>query len=466
MKKILFVQVILFVSCLQMYSQTKLAEIFGDSMVLQQNSDVAVWGIDKPNTTISIQSSWGQIAKTTSDSKGHWQLKIKTIKAGGPYLLNVTGSQKIVLKDVLLGEVWLCSGQSNMQMPMKGFAGQPINNSNDFILKSANSQLRYFNVKRQLGVEPINKIAGGKWEIASPATTPNVSAVAYFYGKMLQETLKVPVGLICSSWGGTPAEGWTSKETLASNFPDMNLAVTKENLNQGSPSGLYNGMIHPLVPFGIKGVIWYQGENNKNRYQNYEKLFSAMIGNWRTVFQQADMPFYFVQIAPYIYSKEINSAFLRETQLKTMLNTKNTGMVVTLDVGEEYSIHPAEKQKVGERLAYWSLAKTYKIEGIEFSGPVYKSMEVKDAKVYLTFDFAKNGVFSPSRTVDNFEIAGEDKVFYPAKAKINKGELEVWNDTITKPVAVRYGWNNFLTASLFNTAGLPASSFRTDNWDK
>ena len=467
MKKNKFVTFLFFVACLTMTAQTKLADIFGNHMVLQRESDVAVWGTDKPNAIINIEGSWGQKAKTTTDNNGHWQTKIKTTVAGGPYKLIVLGSKKVVLGDVLLGEVWLCSGQSNMEMPLRGFQGQPVNGNNDFILKSTNSQLRFFAVKRQLALTPQENLAGGDWEISPPATAPDCSAVAYFYGKMLQETLQVPVGLITSSWGGTVAQAWTSPETLRKDFPEFNLtANTKENLNQNTPTALYNGMIHPLIPFGIKGVIWYQGEGNRSKPEQYARLFPALITNWRADFKQGDFPFYFVQIAPFVYSKNENASFLRETQLKTMLTTKNTGMAVTMDIGEEYSIHPAEKQKVGERLGYWALAKTYEIKGIQYSGPIYKSMEVKESKALLSFEYAPSGLFSKDKKIEGFEIAGEDKVFYPASVKIVKGQLEVWNDIVLKPVAVRYGWLNYIQGSLFNTFGLPASSFRTDTWDK
>ncbi|WPR71381.1 sialate O-acetylesterase [Flavobacterium sp. NG2] len=448
-----------------MTAQTKLASIFNNHMVLQRETEVAIWGNDKPNTVITIEGSWGHKAKTVTDNKGNWQTKIKTTSAGGPYSLKVVGSQKVVLEDILLGEVWLCSGQSNMEMPLKGFIGQPINKSNESIMKSENAQLRFFKVKRQTALSPQENLAAGNWEISSRTTAADCSAVAYFYGKMLQETLKIPVGLITSSWGGTVAQAWMSPPSLRKDFPEFDLgALTQEKLNQNSPSALYNGMIHPLVPFGIKGVIWYQGESNKSNPEQYAKLFPALIANWREDFKQGDFPFYFVQIAPFVYSKKENAAFLREAQLKTMQTTKNTGMAVTLDIGEEFSIHPAEKEKVGERLAYWALAKTYGMSGIEFSGPVYKSMEVNGNKATLSFDYTPLGVFS--KNPQDFEIAAEDKIFYPATVKITKGKLEVWNDTVAKPVAVRYAWKNFVEGSLFNTAGFPASSFRTDNWEK
>ncbi|GAL81959.1 sialic acid-specific 9-O-acetylesterase [Algibacter lectus] len=439
--------------------------MFQNHMVLQRNQPIAVFGTAASEKTIDV--TFKDKIYSTKVENGYWKLFLDESEAGGPYELTIKGKNKIVLSDVLVGgEVWLCSGgQSNMEMPVKGNVGQPINGSNLVILKSKNDQLRFFKVDKKASVAPLST-CGGEWQLAEPKTVKNFSATAYFYGKMLQETLNVPIGLICSSWGGTPAEAWTPKEIIDKNFSGFDKWNKDDSKLQKKPSMLYNGMIHPLKPFTFKGVIWYQGEANKTYHENYTDLFSSMIKSWRTEWNQGEFPFYFVQIAPLSWGGGDNQAFLREKQLKTMLEVPNTGMAVTLDIGEKECIHPAEKQKVGERLAYWALAKDYGFTDIEFSGPVYKSMSVKEKKVTIQFDYAPLGVVSYGKEINSFKVAGEDKVFYEAEGQVIKGQLVVWSDKVPKPVAVRYGWEAWVKGSLFNTAGLPASSFRTDNWEE
>jgi len=283
---------------------------------------------------------------------------------------------------------------------------------------------------------------------------------------MLQEGLDVRVGLISSRAGGTAAEAWTNKKTLNEGFPVFNSKINKtSNYGRSTPTALYNAMIHPLIPFAIKGVIWYQGETNRKNPEQYAKLLPALIKSWREDWGLGEFPFYFVQIAPFEYG-ETNSAFLREAQLKTMLSTPNTGMAVTLDIGDEFCIHPPIKKEVGERLGYWALAKTYGMKGIQFSGPVYKSMMIQKDSVYLNFDDASDGLCSFDKQLKDFTIAGSDKIFRKANATINKGRLVVWSDSVVSPIAVRYAWKNYVQGSLYNVAGLPASSFRTDDWNE
>ncbi|MBD1424189.1 sialate O-acetylesterase [Sphingobacterium arenae] len=445
-------------------AQTKLNSLFGDHMVLQQHADVAIWGTDKPHTAIKIEASWGEQASVTTNADGTWKTTIKTIAGGGPYTLQVQGSRSISLKDVLLGEVWLCSGQSNMEMPLAGFAGQPVIGANELILNSENENLRLFHVKRNSSAIPLDTCTG-IWKNADPGNVAKFSAVAYMYGKILQEKLKIPVGIICSSVGGTRVEAWTNKETLTSNGFDYASIKEPANITVNSPSALFNAMIHPLIPYGIKGAIWYQGESNRNKAELYQTYFQAMISSWRKEWRQGDFPFYFVQIAPFNYGNGVNAAFLREAQLKTWQNTPNTGMAVTMDIGEENCIHPAHKQEVSQRLAYWALADTYGYKGIQYSGPIYKSMDVVGNKAKIHFDYAPGGVCSFNKELKHFEIAGEDQVFHPAVANIQKGSLTVYSEVVSKPVAVRYAWKSYADGSLFNVFGLPASSFRTDNWN-
>ena len=443
-------------------AQTKLANIFGDKMVLQRNAEVNIWGIDEPETEIIVTTDWGETVRTKADKTGKWSLIINTIGAGKSHTLKVKGTSEIVLKDILLGEVWIASGQSNMEMPLQGFKGQPVYGSNKAILNSHNPNLRFYKVKREISKTPL-ETSEGEWQISSPKTSPKFSAVAYSYGKMLQETLGVPIGIIATSWGGTPAEAWTPRSVIDSQFPELKTAMNEdEKFYQKSPTSLYNGMLHPLIPFTIKGVIWYQGEANKKDPAQYTKLFPAMISSWRTLWEQGDFPFYYVQIAPLGWGK--NNELLRESQLKSMQLIPNLGMAVTMDIGERTCIHPAQKLVIGERLAYWALAKDYGFESISYSGPIYKSMDIEDGKATMEFDYAPLGVCTMGKELSGFVIAGEDKKFYPAKTKIKKGKLMVWNEDVPNPVAVRYGWQSFIVGSLFNTAGLPASSFRTDDW--
>ncbi|UZO82235.1 sialate O-acetylesterase [Aquimarina sp. ERC-38] len=452
--------------CLTFFVTSLYAEVipnglFKSNMVLQRNKPIAIFG--KATTEKVVEITFKGKTYKAKVKRGTWNIFLEEAKAGGPFRLTIKGENKIDLLNVMVGEVWVCSGQSNMEMPVKGFEGQHVNGSNLAILNSKNNQLRFFNVGRKIADAPSDTISG-QWQLSKPETVKNFSATAYFYGKLLQEKLKVPVGLILSSWGGTPAEAWTPKSSIDAEFAGFDKWNTDDKKPQKNPSVLYNGMIHPLIPFTIKGVIWYQGESNKSYHHNYTELFTALIKSWRVAWNQGDFPFYFVQIAPVGWGGDAQ-AFLREKQLRTMMNVENTGMVVTLDIGDKYCIHPPEKRKVGERLALWALAKDYGYDGIEFSGPIYKSMEVKSNKVLLHFDYAPNGVTTMGKELTGFEVAGEDRIFYTATTKITKGSLEVWSDRVAKPVAVRYGWSQYIDGALYNTAGLPASSFRTDNWD-
>ena len=450
------------------FSQTKLASFFSDHMVLQQNEKVSFWGKDSPNTKVTIKTTWGEKISVKSDASGNWKTKIQTPSAGGPYDISVKGESLVEIADILIGEVWLCSGQSNMQMLVNGYGNQPVNGSQKAILNGNNNALRMFTVERNSSLTPI-KVLNGDWKIASTATIGKFSATAYFFGRQIQETIQVPVGLIVTSWGGSRAEAWTDAATLKEfssvKFPTE---IPKNGIQQ-TPTLLYNAMIHPLVGYTLKGAIWYQGESNRNQASEYAQLMTSMVTSWRAKWNQGDFPFYFVQIAPYNYYKGENSAFLREAQLNTIKTLKNSGMAVTLDIGDPKYIHPREKRIVGERLAYWALAKDYGVQGIEYSGPIYKSMEVKDlGKVILEFTNAPNGINTFGRELTGFEIAGEDKIFHPATGKIERklNTITLQSDKVAKPVAVRYNFHNTADASIFSTAGLPLSSFRTDSWEE
>jgi sialate O-acetylesterase len=448
------------------FTQTLLPAMFGDNMVLQQQQPVAIWGKDDPKTKITVSGSWGKTATATTGDDGNWKLKLQTPAAGGPYTVAIKGSKALTLKNVLIGEVWLCSGQSNMEMPVKGNPSQPVIGSNETILNSLNNNIRFLNTPHAASITPLYNIKG-EWKAAAPSTTGNFSATAYYFARKINAVLGVPVGIIQSAWGSSTVETWMDRETL-SGFKNTSIPEKlPDSFPNKTPTILYNSMLHPYIGFTIKGVLWYQGEANRENASEYQGLFTAMINSWRKQWQQDSLSFYFAQIAPFEPGK-VNAAFLREAQLKTMQTVKNTGMAVTLDIGERTVIHPSQKQQVGERLAYWAFAKDYLIKGIAFSGPVYKTMEkTPKGKIILHFDYSEQGLTSFGKPLTDFEIAGEDKVFYPAEAMINidkPGVMIVWNDSVPNPVSVRYAFKNWAQGSLFNTQGLPASSFRTDNW--
>ncbi len=376
--------------------------------------------------------------------------------------MEVKSDTVIRINDILVGEVWICSGQSNMQQTLRGYNNQPTENGNRDILLSANNNIRMFTVERVTADQPAEKCEGS-WEIASPATAVNFSAAGYYFARDLHAVLGVPIGMIHTSWGGTNSEAWTSKETLAKFDPEI---MFKSDRPPHQKSVLFNGMISPLIPYAIKGAIWYQGESNRQNPVAYGELFPAMITDWRTHWGQGDFPFYFVQIAPYKYDGGMTSAIVRESQMKTMEKVPNAGMAVTMDIGNYECIHPPKKAEVGQRLALWALAKDYGIEGISYSGPIYKSVDFNEGKAIITFDHADGGLSTLDQELEGLEIAGADKKFQKASYSLNgKGQLVVWSENVPDPKAVRYGWSDWVDGRLYNALELPASSFRTDNWE-
>lgn len=452
----------------------RLPPIFASGMVLQQQTDVEVWGWAMPNTEVTLQNSWNEkVGSSMSGADGRWTLKLTTPKASySAQTLSIKNqNENIKLSDVLIGDVWFVSGQSNMQMDFTGNPDQPVENAQEILLNSRHKNMRLFRVEPGFSLEQNDTISiNGAWYSADPDNVKKFSVVGYVFGKNIHKLADIPIGLVQSAHGGSTAEAWLDKSTLE-RFGGFDLDMS----NKGEqfwysilPMVLYNKMIAPLLPMSIKGVIWYQGEANVEKPEQYEKLFPEMIRTWRKYFKNDDLPFYYVQIAPYNYEKG-NSAKLREVQLKTLNRMGNIGMAVTLDVGEPDIIHPARKQVIGERLAYWALSRDYGFKAFESRGPEFKAMNVKDGRATLTFDYAPNGLSFYGKQPTGFEVAGEDRIFHPAQAKIvpafwgNEG-IEVWSESVPNPVAVRYGFTNYVDGSLYNTAGLPASSFRTDDW--
>ena len=454
-------------------AQVKLPSFFTDNMILQQKDNVAIWGWAEAQSTISVVPSWDNKKYTTiADVSGKWKLKIVTPAAGGPYSITVSSGKVLKINNVVIGEVWLCAGQSNMEMPMKGFRGTPVLGSNDDILKSKNRNIRLFTVPRSAKAEP-QDTCGGQWKEASPESVANFSATGYYFGRLLNKILDVSVGLICVSYGGSCIEAWMSKNTSQS-FEDIKIPAKDGIIKvpNRTPTALYNGMLHPVIGYGIKGCIWYQGETNYKEADIYPHLFTTMVKEWRSLWGIGDFPFYYTQIAPFNYfslepkgsTAIVNSAYIREAQLKSADSIPNSGMAVLMDIGEENNIHPAHKKDGGKRLAYWALAKTYNISGFGYTSPSYKSIEIKDTAIIVSFNNASNGLTSFGKELNCFEIAGADRHFFPAKAIIRAKSVIVYAHEVKQPVAVRYAFKDFVVGDLFGNDGLPVSSFRSDSW--
>ncbi|PRY09947.1 sialate O-acetylesterase [Pontibacter ummariensis] len=441
-------------------SAVTLPAIFSDHMVLQQNAEVIIWGSAKAGEEVTVTGSWDNKSVTTkANNLAKWSVKLNTPPAGGPYTVTVKGYNTIVINDVLTGEVWLASGQSNMEWS----AAAGIENAEQEIPKANYPAIRFFSVVHQTADGPQLDVKG-EWVVSTPETMKHFSAVAYFFGRELHQELGVPVGLINSSWGGTPGEVWVSPETIAKDPVLKEAAATQEEVQWGpvQPGKAYHAMIAPLIPYRIAGALWYQGESNTNAPEAYATLLPALIHNWRSEWGY-EFPFYFVQIAPYKDYGPQAGAILRDAQRRS-LKVPNTGMVVVSDIGNNDDIHPRNKIDVGKRLANLTLHKTYGKTERPASGPLYREMKVEGRKVRLFFDYADQGLVSKGKELTNFQIAGEDRQFVDAKAKIEGNTVVVQAKSVKNPTAVRFEWRNAVEPSLFNKAGLPASSFRTDNW--
>lgn len=440
-------------------ADVRLPRVFGSHMVLQQQTEAPIWGWADAGEEITVTLGEAK-ATTKAGDDGRWTVKLATPAAGGPLQLVVAGKNTVTLDDILIGEVWVCSGQSNME-----WAVTQSDNPEQEVAAAAFPNLRLFTVTRSVAEQPQTDVEG-QWQVCAPETIGSFSAVAYFFGRKLHQDLGVPVGLINTSWGGTFAEAWTSRETLAADpdfQPILERGATFTPQNPNQPSVLYNAMIHPLLPLAIRGAIWYQGESNVARAAQYEKLFPAMIGDWRKHWGRGDFPFYFVQLAPFRYRNldPRMCAELWEAQLKT-LAVPETGMAVTVDIGNVDDIHPRNKQEVGRRLALWALAKTYG-KDLVYSGPLYESMAVEGNKIRVNFRHAIGGLLArDGAPLTHFMVAAADGEFVPAVATIEGESVVVSSDQVPQPAAVRFAWQDDAEPNLVNQSGLPASPFRTD----
>ena len=461
-------------------AKVKLPHVLASNMVLQQDSNVKLWGKAKPNAKLSVKTSWdNKTYKTTVANDSTWLVTVKTPKADNkPYQIVFNDGEKTQLDNILMGEVWFCSGQSNMEMPMRGFDRQPLRGTNAIIAKQKpTTPIRMFITDskkgswfRQFSKTP-QADCYGEWLDNRPENVSVTSAAAYFFATYLQDVLDTPVGLIVSTLGGAKVEPWMSREAI-SQFKDIKLDILnndkKPNIWQ-DPCVLYNAKIAPFLNYNIKGFLWYQGESNRNNADQYRYLMEAFVKDLRGKWGLGELPFYFVQIAPYRYGNPdaTDAAKLREVQALNAKEIPNSGMVCTLDIGAPNFIHPVDKETVGTRLALLALGQTYGRKGFGYLTPTYKSMEKKDGKIYINMDNAPYGGVCPMWTsLKGFEIAGEDKVFHPAFAEVEEKtcRLAVSSKDVPNPVAVRYCYHNYAEASVFNLYGLPLAPFRTDNW--
>jgi sialate O-acetylesterase len=469
-----FMPVLLFVFAMIMsvagipsaFADIKLPNVLSSNMVLQQKTTINLWGIAEKDETIVISIGW-QTEKitTTADPDGKWRVAVKTIGAGGPYTIEFSGKNTLILKNVMLGEVWFCSGQSNMEFPIYKMGGWKKNQADlADLLNNDYSSIRLCQVVHAFS-DTLRDDCKARWMVPDSTTLKNFSAVAWYYGNELSKKLHVPVGLILSACGGSTAEAWTEYSALKG---DQNLSyfLNKEYPDSdlsGKPSLLFNTMVYPFRLFPIKGVIWYQGEANTYDADLYHQLFAAMIKNWRATWNTGDFPFYYVQIAPYDYKSKCNaSAYLREAQLQS-LDITNTAMAVTLDIGDKNDIHPVDKLDVGKRLSLLALAHTYMMGDLNTcTGPLFESMQAEGNKLRIKFSHAAGGLMTKDTVIRGFEVAGADHVFVPAKAVISGSDVIVSSVNVVLPVDARYAFSDTAKASVFNREGLPASPFRTD----
>jgi sialate O-acetylesterase len=487
-------------------AEVKPHSLFSEGMVLQQGMRAPLWGTAGPDEKVTVRFQGQEASSTTKN--GRWRVELDDLKAGGPFEMTIAGANTIQLKNVYVGEVWVCSGQSNMEWPVRASA-----DAEKVIADSKNTQIRLFTVPKRVATAPVHDVEGS-WKECGPDTVPTFSAVAYFFGRDVQKARHVPVGLIHTSWGGTPAQSWTSRPALSAEpaLQSMvaNLDQSLDNYAQAvekyieqlhkykeafvkaraesknvpslptapvdpmkgpraawTPSGLYNAMIAPLLPYAVRGAIWYQGESNAGQAYQYRTLFQTMIKDWRTAWKQPEMPFLLVQLAPFTKilpePGESQWAELREAQLLATQKLPKVGMAVITDVGDQADIHPKWKEPVGARLALAARALAYG-ESIEYSGPIYESMRVEGDKAILSFQHVGGGLVAKGGPLVGFTICGKDRKFVKAEATIQDDKVVVWSPMVTQPVAVRFGWANYPVVNLWNKDGLPASPFRTDDF--
>ena len=477
MKRLLTLIALLAVTLLNSYAKVELAPLFADNMVLQRDSKAAIWGKAEPGARVVITSTWAK-GKTVvhADDQGRWNVMLATPSAGGPHELTFNDGDRLTLKNILIGEVWICAGQSNMEMTMRGFMGQPVEGAAELILTAKPSvPIRSCNLARIKSLE-LEEESDARWFEHTSEGVAEASATAYFFAKRLCDVLGVPVGIINVSWGGSPIEAWMNPELLRREFAEefsfahLDSMTWPEENPWKAPGVLYNGMLHSVAPYTAKGFLWYQGCDNISRYEQYKRLQPAFVKMLRQEWGNDRMPFYFTQIAPYGYFNPDapDAGYMMWAQAQTLEMIPYSGMAATHDVGEVNCIHPADKKSVGDRLAFLALVNDYGYEGIDAATPIPIDFKFEEGQAIVTFEAGYMGLSPLSKDVDGFELAGEDGIFYPAKG------IVLWNNPkkvlvykcpqVQKPVAVRYGMKNWSEATVFNCFGVPISPFRSDNY--
>ncbi len=475
MKRMIMGGVLLACGCTLVQAKVTLPGILSDNMVLQQQTDVRLWGWAAPDAKVTVTASWSEETyRTTADGEGRWIVSVATPSADyTPRSITISDGEPVTLNNILIGEVWFCSGQSNMEMPLAGFDNCPVEGANEVIATASDWKgIRVATVEKNGQLKPVDRCDGG-WEISCPENAPRFTATGFFFARMLNRVLNIPIGIINCSWGGTKVEGWLPAE-IVSQYPDVDLKrdIRKDEPHDWwhylSPTLMYNGMLKPLENYTIKGFIWYQGESNVGAHKTYGERLKTMVELWRNEWGLGELPFYFVELAPYGSTEWTGSALLREAQYKAQSLIANSAMISTNDLVEPYeawNIHPKDKKHVGERLAYQALAKTYNVAGIEADSPAYLSMTIEGNAAILDFVHADNG-FNRMNGFEGFEMAGEDRVFYPAQAEVQgKNQIKVTCDSVANPVAVRYAFHDFCPGNVANLRELPLIPFRTDDWE-
>ena len=481
MRKLRFIVLALLLAA-QARAEVKLPAVLGSNMVLQRNTEVNLWGGARPNARVKITTSWnGAQYDVRTDKQGNWSVKVPTGEAGGPYTILFDDGDRTQLENILLGEVWICGGQSNMEMPVFGFMYQPVDRSVETIVDACQyPDIRLFTVPKVSSKEP-KYDCDAAWQTSTPESVGQFSAVGYFFGRTLHKVLGVPVGLITPNWGGSTIETWMTEESIDA-IDGIDHALAKSGTYENSAvQRLYNGMILPVCNFTAKGFIWYQGESNRKNWFDYKKLHIALVHLWRQAWHDDSMPFYLTQLAPYRYEGDNlrSLALVIEAQYQAAAELSHSGVAATTDLGNPTCIHPQRKLEVGQRLAFLALANDYGIKGLPRPAPTFKSMEREGNKLVLTFNhlserhswnepdsfkgYLPEGYVMPQ----GFEIAGEDRVYHPAKGNYKwwENRIEVSSDEVPDPVAVRYAFKNYCPeANVVTCVGQPLAPFRTDDW--